>query len=246
MIRAIIVDDEPPARRLIREFLEDFPTIRIIGECRNGRQAIKLINEERPDLVFLDIRMPGMDGFAVLEHLDVLPRIIFSTAHHDFAIKAFEVNAVDYLLKPYDRARFAKAVQRVLQHQPPSEEFDRLLRLFQQAHDSSRYPDRIFVRLGKKIVGVETSEILWIEAEGDYSKLHTSKDVYLCNLSLNTLSERLDPSRFTRVHRSSVIAHGAVAHLTSDGEGGLIATLKNNERIRISRTYAAKLKSLIW
>lgn len=247
MIRAIIVDDEPLARQVIKEYLEDFPEIKVIAECRNGRQAVKSINEEKPDLVFLDIRMPLMDGFEVIEHLKVIPHIIFSTAYNDFALKAFEVNAVDYLVKPYDRKRFAKAVQRVLKQQvKPTEEFDRLVKLLQQTREPPTSPDRIFIRVGKKIVAVHTCDIFWIEADGDYAKLHTSNGTYLCNLSLNALEERLDSSRFIRVHRSSIIARDAVEHLVSDGEGGFLATLKNRKDIRVSRTYAGKVKSLIW
>ncbi len=247
MIRAIIVDDEPLARQMIKEYLEDFPEIRVVGECRNGRQAIKSINEQKPDLVFLDIRMPGMDGFEVLEHLKVIPQIVFSTAYNDFALKAFEVNAVDYLLKPYDRKRFAKAVRRVLQRrQKPTEEFDRLVKLLQQIRESPMEPRRIFVRVGKKIVSAQTDDILWIEAEGDYTKLHTANETYLCNLSLNALEERLGSSRFVRVHRSYMIAKDSVEHLKSDGEGGFVATLKNRANVRVSRTYAGAIKALIW
>ena len=246
-MRAIIVDDEPLARQIIKEYLEDFPEIKVIAECQNGRQAIKAINQEKPDLVFLDIRMPGIDGFAVLEHLRSMPRIIFSTAHNDFALKAFEVNAVDYLLKPYDRKRFSKAVQRVLQqHQPSTKELDRILSLLQQTREAAAFPSRIFVRLGKKIVTIQTSDILFIEADGDYTQLHAANVSYLCNLSLNELEERLDPSRFVRVHRSFIVAQDAVEHLASDGEGGFVAKLKNGARVRVSRTYAGRIKPLIW
>jgi len=247
MIRALIVDDEPLARKLIKEYLEEFAQIRLIGECRNGRQAVKMINQEKPDLVFLDVRMPGMDGFEVLEHLSFVPRIIFSTAYNDFALRAFEVNAVDYLLKPYDRKRFAKSLERVLHPRlMPSEKFDRIIRLLQDARQTSDYPSQIFVRVGRKIVAVQTAQILWIEADGDYTKLHTADTSYLCNLSLNVLEGRLEPSRFVRVHRSFLIARDAVKQLAPDGEGGYVATLTNNSRVRISRTYAPRIKNQIW
>lgn len=246
-MKAIIVDDEPLARQIIKEYLEDFPEIKVGAECRNGKQAVKVINEEKPDLVFLDIRMPVMDGFDVLEHLNFMPRIIFSTAYGDYALKAFEVNAVDYLLKPYDRQRFAKAVKRVLQQpHPSSTELDRLVNALQQVREVSLHPSRIFVRIGKKIQTVQLDDVLWIEADGDYSKLHTQHSTYLCSMHMSALEERLDPACFTRVHRSSIVANAAVSHFTSDGEGGFILTLKNNIKVRVSRTYAAKIKPLIW
>ncbi len=247
MVRALIVDDEPLARKVIQEYLQDFPEIEVIGECRDGRQAVKAINELKPDLVFLDIRMPVMDGFEVIEHLKAVPHIIFSTAHHDYALKAFEVNAVDYLLKPYDSKRFAKAVQRIMKQQTkPAEEFDRLVRLLQQVQSPQVNPDRIFVRVGKRIVAVHTCDIFWIEADGDYAKLHTTKGTYTCNLSLSALEKRLDSARFIRVHRSSIIAGDSVEHLVSDGEGGYLATLKNKVEIRVSRTYAGSVRMLVW
>ncbi|MCX6134409.1 MAG: response regulator, partial [Ignavibacteriales bacterium] len=130
MLKAVIVDDEGLARQLINEYLQEYPQISVIAECRSGRQAIKAINEGKPDVVFLDIRMPGMDGFEVIEHLDHAPRIVFCTAHSDFALKAFEVNAVDYLLKPYDRKRVARPIQKLREVQrSETDEFDRLVKV---------------------------------------------------------------------------------------------------------------------
>ena len=246
-MRAVIVDDEPLARQMIREYLADFPDVKIVGECKNGRQAVRTINDEKPDLVFLDIRMPGMDGFEVLEHLKSIPRIIFSTAYDDFALKAFEVNAVDYLLKPYDRKRFAKSVRKVLQQQQvPAGDFERIVKLLQEARQTSKYPTQIFVRAGNKIVAVQTEQVLWVEADGDYAKLHTEEGSHLSNLSLNALVSRLDPAKFVRVHRSSIVARRAVKQLKSDGEGGFVATLQNGAQVRVSRAHAAKMRELIW
>jgi two-component system LytT family response regulator len=246
-MRAVIVDDEPLARQIIREYLADFPDVKVVGECKNGRQAVRIINEEKPGLVFLDIRMPGMDGFEVLEHLKSIPRIIFSTAYNDFAIKAFEVNAVDYLLKPYDRKRFAKAVRRAMdRHEVSRGDFERIVKLLQEARQTSKYPSQIFVRVGRKIIAVQTEQVLWIEAEGDYTKLHTEEGSHLSNLSLNALEGRLDPAKFVRLHRSSIVARRAVKQLKSDGEGGFVAMLQNGAQIRVSRAYATKMRELIW
>jgi len=247
MLKAVIVDDEALARQLINEYLQEYPQISVIAECRSGRQAIKAINEGKPDVVFLDIRMPGMDGFEVIEHLDHAPRIVFCTAHTDFALKAFEVNAVDYLLKPYDRKRFARAIQKVLEgHRSETDEFDRLVKVLQEVRSPNAKFESVFVRSGKRITAVRTADILWIEANGDYCDLHTDNASYLSNLSLSALESRLDPVKFTRVHRSFIVSTAAITHLTSDGEGGYVALLRNGARVRVSRTYGAKIKQLIW
>ncbi len=243
-VRAVIVDDEPLARDLIREYLQEYPEIRVVAECSNGRQAIEAINTHAPDLVFLDVQMPGLGGFDVLEALDYPPYIIFSTAHDDFALQAFETGAVDYLLKPYNRGRFRKAVERVLeQHrlrQDPSERLAALLEARQTPH-----LEQLFVRDGDKIVPVRAGDILWVEAAGDYSKLYTEARSYLCNLGIGALEARLDPARFARVHRSALIALSALEHLLSDGEGGYVATLRNRAQVRVSRSYAPKIRDAI-
>jgi two-component system LytT family response regulator len=247
MLTTILVDDEPLACQLIKEYLQDFPQIRIVGECRNGRQAIKAINEHRPDLIFLDIRMPGIDGFEVLEHLNYVPQIIFSTAYDDYALKAFELNAVDYLLKPYDRKRFSCALQKAMKRTAtPELDVERIVQVMQQSKEPEGYPKRIFVRVGRKIISVQVNDIVWIEADGDYSHLHTHSGLHLCNLSLNALEDKLDPSCFIRVHRSFIIAANAIESLVSDGEGGFIPRLKDQAKVKVSRTYAAKIRQIIW
>jgi two-component system, LytTR family, response regulator len=246
-ITTILVDDEPLARQLLKEYLQDFPDTRIVGECRNGRQAIKAINELRPDLVFLDIRMPGMDGFEVLEHLTCVPHIIFSTAYGDYALKAFELNAIDYLLKPYDRQRFSRAVHKVIDRRSSStRDIDRIVELMQQSKEPGEFPERIFVRVGRKITPVQVRDILWIEAEEDYSRLHESGGTHLCNLSLNALEKRLNPSHFMRVHRSHIVACNSIEHLSGDGEGGFVAVLKDGSRVRVGRTYAPRIREIVW
>ena len=233
-MRALLVDDEPPARNLLREYVEeDYPDIEIIAECGTGREAIDAINEHAPDLVFLDIQMPGLDGFDVLERIDVLPHLVFSTAYDEFALQAFDAGAVDYLLKPYSRARFRKAVDRVRD------------RAGEPAAPSDDYAERLYVQQGSKIIPVPTDDIIYIEAAGDYSKLHTAEDTYLSNQGIGALDERLDGDRFLRVHRSAIIALPAVDHLVSDGSGGYEAYLTGRRRVRVSRTYAPKIRELI-
>ena len=243
----LIVDDEPLARKMIKEYLQDFPEIKIIGECRNGRQAVKAINEDKPDLVFLDIRMPGMDGFEVLEHIDYIPQIIFTTAYGDYALKAFEVNAIDYLLKPYNRKRFSEAIQKVIYRSAkPNNEIEKILHVLQQSKEPEDNLKRIFVRVGRKIISVQLHDILWIEADGDYTQLHTNSGTHLCNLSLNALEQRLDSNQFLRVHRSFIIASNSIEHLRGDGEGGFVAFLKDKSKVKVSRSNAVKLRKNIW
>jgi len=243
----LIVDDEPLARKMIKEYLQDFPEIKIIGECRNGRQAVKAINEDKPDLVFLDIRMPGMDGFEVLEHIDYIPQIIFTTAYGDYALKAFEVNAIDYLLKPYNRKRFSEAIQKVIYRSAkPNNEIEKILHVLQQSKEPEDNLKRIFVRVGRKIISVQLHDILWIEADGDYTQLHTNSGTHLCNLSLNALEQRLDSNQFLRVHRSFIIASNSIEHLRGDGEGGFVAFLKDKSMVKVSRSNAVKLRKNIW
>lgn len=247
-MRALIVDDEPPARNLLQEYLEDVPQIEVIGECGNGREAIEAINEKAPDLVFLDVQMPGLDGFDVLERIEVLPDIIFSTAYDEYALQAFDAGAVDYLLKPYTRARFRKAVERAKdRYTENSDDYtDRLAALLQNARATEGDPlERLYVRHGEKIIPVDTDDIRWIEAAGDYSKLHTDEKTYLASLGISKLEERLDNKRFARVHRSYIIAFPAVDHLRSDGSGGYKAILVDGTRVRVSRSYASEIRDRI-
>lgn len=244
-MRTLIVDDEPPARTLIREYLEEVNGIETIGECGNGREAIEIINEEIPDLVFLDVQMPGLDAFDVLERIEVLPDIIFSTAYDEYAIEAFNAGAVDYLLKPYSKARFRTAVERALdRHEQENNDYaDRLAALLQEAKtDAGEPPDRLYVRHGDKIIPVDPTDVRWIEAAGDYSKLHTDEKTYLSSMGIGNLEERLSPNRFMRVHRSHILAFPAIDHLYSDGSGGYEAVLDDGTTVRISRSYASEIR----
>ncbi len=242
-LKTLIIDDEPLARQVIREFLHAFPHAEIIAECENGRQAVAAINQHKPDLVFLDVQMPVLTGFEVLERIDCLPAIIFSTAYDEFAIRAFEVNAVDYLLKPYDRQRFATAVQRAIARRTvASAELERMLRLLQHAQKPEAAPERLLVRSGERIVPVEMKDIEWLEAADDYTIIHAGSAKPLSNLGLGELEKRLQPSHFKRVHRSAIINVTRLKHLEKDGEGGMLATMMSGEKVKISRRYAASFR----
>jgi two-component system LytT family response regulator len=247
-VRTLIVDDEPPAREIIQEYLADHDRIEVLGTCGTGREAIKAINEQAPDLVFLDVQMPGLDGFDVLERIKTLPDIIFSTAYDEHAIEAFDAGAVDYLLKPYSKARFRTAVERALERYDQDEDAhaDRLATLLQEAKtEADKTLDRLYVRHGEKIIPVDPANIRWIEAAGDYSKLHTPEKAYLSSMGIGALEERLDSTRFVRVHRSYIIAFPAIDHLYSDGSGGYKAVLDNGTKVRVSRSYAPNVRDRI-
>ena len=247
--RAILIDDEPLARQIVREFLRDFPQVEIIAECENGRQAVAALNRHKPDLVFLDVQMPVLNGFEVLEQLEHVPNIIFSTAYDDYAIRAFEVNAVDYLLKPYDRMRFAAAVQRAFARNAMAPaavnaEMERLLRLLQYAQKKETLADRLLLRSGERILPLRIADIDWVEAADDYTVLHVGGSRHLSSLGLGELEKRLPAHQFLRVHRSAIINVTRIKHLEKDGEGGMLAMLMNGEKVKISRKYAAALRAL--
>lgn len=244
--RALIIDDEPLARQVLREFSANLPALEIIGECENGKQAVAMSNRLQPDLLFLDVQMPGLSGFDVLEQLNPVPAIIFSTAYDQFAIRAFEVHAVDYLLKPYDRERFATAVDRALDRlQKNSVDVDRLAALLNSTKAQQPAPERLLIKAGNRLVPIKVSEIEWIEAADDYSELHIGGATHLCSLGLGHLEKRLDAQKFARVHRSAIINLSRVRNLEKDGEGGMIATMASGKEIKVSRSYAAELRKLI-
>jgi len=245
-VRALIVDDEPLARQVVREFAADHPALDIIGECENGKQAVAMCNRLQPDLLFLDVQMPGLSGFEVLAHLDRMPAVIFSTAYDQFAIRAFEVHAVDYLLKPYDRERFGTAVGRALERlQTNAFDIDHLAALINVSTNRHSLPDRFLVKSGSRLIPVRTTDIEWIEAADDYAELHAGGTSHLCGLGLGQLEKRLDPQKFARVHRSAIVNLSRIRNLEKDGEGGMIATMISGKEIKVSRTYAAALRKLI-
>ncbi len=245
-ITTLLIDDEPLARQIIREFLQAYPQIKILAECENGKQAVAAINQHQPDLVFLDVQMPVLNGFEVLERTNHTPMVIFSTAYDDFAIRAFEVNAVDYLLKPYDRQRFATAVERALERRTnTSHELDRLLRLLQHVQKPEALDERLLVRNGERIIPIALNDIEWLEAADDYTLIHTGNTKLLSMYGLGVIEKKLHPSRFQRVHRSAIINLSRLKHLEKDGEGGMLATMMSGEKIKVSRSYAAALRENI-
>lgn len=243
MYKVILIDDEAPARSLLKEYLSHYPEMVVIGEANNGVDGIRLVHEFKPDIVFLDIEMPGMNGLEVLRHLQENPRVIFSTAYDQYAVNAFELNAVDYLLKPYTRERFNRAVERLLaQQQQPLDNLhhlaESLLKKEQQV-----YPRRILVSSGQKLVAIPTDSIIWINADGDYSNMVTKKNTYLSNYGIGQLEEKLDPGLFMRVHRSSIINISKVQEIFKYPAAYDIRMI-NGDVVRVSRSYLEKIRDI--
>lgn len=244
MKKVIVVDDEAAGRKLIREYLAFYPELVLVGEANNGVDAVRLINEYKPDLLFLDVQMPGMNGFEVLPHLEEIPQIIFSTAYDKFALQAFEVHAVDYLLKPYTLARFRQAVERIRNRatdtgngiQPLAEKL---------VMEQVRYPERILVQAAKKLVTIAIADIVWIEANGDYSKLYTLRESYLSSFGIGTLETKLDPDLFIRVHRSSLINIHFIKEVNKY-PGSYDVLMETNNKITVSRGYMENFRKLIF
>ena len=239
MKKVIIADDEKAGRILIKEYLEDYPDLVLVAEVNNGVDAITEINRFKPDLVFLDIQMPGKTGFEVLTYLEELPDIIFSTAYDEYALKAFEVHAVDYLLKPYTRERFKLAVDRLSGDQQKLGTLTESLIM-----EKTEFPSRVLVQQHRKLITVAVDDIQWVQAFGDYSKLHVDDQVYLSNFGITDLEKRLDPQQYLRVHRSSVINLDKVKELNKYGKSYDV-TLLNNEVVRVSRGYMEALKKIM-
>lgn len=242
MRKVIIVDDEQAGRQLIKEYLKDYPDLIILGEANNGVDAVKMINEFTPDLVFLDIQMPGLTGFDVLKHLKELPQIIFSTAYDQYALKAFEVHAVDYLLKPYTKDRFKIAVERLFQNSSENKAEGLTSSLLME---SANYPSKILVQSQNKLVTISLEDVIRIEAFGDYSKLITEDKTYLSNYGISTLEEKLVPAIFIRVHRSSIINLNKVKELNKYTKSYDV-TMQNGDVVRVSRGYMDNIKKLMY
>jgi two-component system LytT family response regulator len=249
-ITAIIADDELLARDLIRNYLSAFPRIKIIAECNNGLMTLNEINRLEPDLVFLDIQMPELDGMSVLNELKKMPMIIFTTAFNQYAIKAFELNAIDYLLKPFDRDRFGKAIKKVLEYRSIPSVMDHKLGSLQQTMNSLLTPEnklisRILIKgkTGYSFLNVE--DIIWFEAYSDYIKIHTKDKTYLKNISLAEMESKLDPQHFLRIHRSSIINLAFVKEMKPYSNGEYFIYLTNGEKVKLSRTYKDKIEILL-
>ncbi len=234
------MDDEDLARLFLRELLAAHPEVEVVAECADGFAAVKAVAETAPDILFLDVRMPKLDGFEVLELLDERPAVVFVTAYDAYAVKAFEVQAVDYLLKPFSRERFEEALARAKERRakPPDARA-----LAAAVRDGAR--DRILVRDGAKVTIVAVAALDWAKAEDDYVLLAAGASRHLKAQTLASLEEELDASRFVRIHRSWIVNVERLERLAPSATGGTEAVLKDGTRLPVSRAGAVRLRSLL-
>ena len=250
-IRTILVDDEPLAREKTRAFLEKEPDIEIVAECRDGKEALETIEAEKPDLVFLDIQMPEMDGFEVMENLELddPPIIIFVTAFDEYALKAFDIHALDYLLKPFDRERFGEALSRArreVEQKHIGDIKDKLMALLNDVRNrASKFPDRLVVKTAGRVVFLKIDDIDWVDAAGNYVKIHLANESHMLRETMGRLEERLDPSKFLRIHRSTIVNIERIKELQQQFHGDYLVVLKGGQRLTLSRSYREKIQELL-
>jgi two-component system LytT family response regulator len=263
-IRTLIVDDEVLSRRGVEIRLRDESDFEILAQCANGREALAAIQQYKPDLMFLDIQMPGMSGFEVLAHLpqESMPVVVFVTAYDQYAIQAFEARAIDYLLKPIDEARFAIALTRVREHvraKSAADQRDRLLQIIAEitgcgelaldevlAHGSkavgAHHPEVLPIRQGRETVRVPVASIQWVDAAGDYMCIHAGGDTHILRGTMKELEDILDPKLFQRVHRSTIVNLRLVRSLRAHMNGEYFLMLEGGHELKLSRTYRDKVE----
>ena len=261
-LRTLIVDDEPLALEMLQAKLGRIEEIEIIGKCKNGSEAIDAIMELTPDLVFLDIQMPGIDGFGVIEQLqnDVVPMIVFTTAYEKYAIDAFDVHAVDYILKPLDDERLARAVQRALvEHKERDDSYSkqRIIGAIntmrdEPSSDSSAEPEalsaptnKILIKEKGEIILIEQKDIAWIDAAGDYACIHVDGITYIKRSTLKQLLEELDPTIFKRVHRSTIVNLNFITKVTPHTKGEFFLQLGEYDQVKVSRNFREAIKNFL-
>jgi two-component system LytT family response regulator len=250
MIKVLIVDDEPIIRRGIRGHLSRHDNYEVVGECCNGRAAIADIRETKPDLVFLDVQMPEVDGFGVIREVgpEQMPAVVFVTAYDEYAVSAFDVNALDYLLKPFDEERFSRCLtrveQRLSQPRPEHALVEKLTSLVAE-QAKPRTADRLAIRNSDRITLLQTDDIDWIEAADNYVEIHVGKQVHLMRETLSNLEQRLQPFRFLRIHRSRLVNAGRIKELHPLFHGEYELVLSDGTRLTSSRHYREVLQTLL-
>ena len=249
---ALIVDDEPLARSKLVSFLAAAPDIELLGEFGSGPEALQFMQQTMPDILWLDVQMPEMTGFELLEHLEGKPPVvIFVTAYDQYAVQAFEVHAADYLLKPFDRERFQKALTRARELVPQRNTDDalsqRLLHLLEdlKTRAEPKHLDRIITKTNGRIRILRAEDLDWIEAEGNYVRLHTGNESHLLRETMNGLEQKLDAKRFVRIHRSTMINIEQVKELQPWFRGDFVVILKNAKQLTLSRGYRERLETLL-
>jgi two-component system LytT family response regulator len=249
-IRALIVDDEPLAREGMRLHLEAEQDVEIVGEARDGEEAVEMIHSMRPDLVFLDVQMPGMDGFAVVEAMgpDSMPCVVFVTAYDQFALRAFDAHAVDYLMKPFDAQRLHSAVDHArtqIRGKRGGDVEDKLVALLGELRGKSQFLERIVVRSGGRILILRVDDVEWLEAASNYVRIHAGGREYLLRETMTNLETKLDPAHFVRIHRSTIVRLDRIKELEPLFQGDYVLILEDGTRLTSSRGYRDRLQELL-
>ncbi len=241
-MKTILIDDEPLAREIVREYLETYPDIEIVGECNDGFEGVKMITELQPDLIFLDIQMPRITGFEMLEIVDEPPAVIFTTAFDEFAIRAFEEQAIDYLLKPFSKERFDQAIQRFLSHKT---ELRARTRNLLDARNNMRIQNRVVIKDGSKIKIIPLHEVLYLEAADDYVKVHTAERTYLKKKTMRSFEDSIPETQFVRLHRSYLVNIAQITGIHPFEKDHHVALLKSGHKIPVSKSGYQKLKNAL-
>ncbi len=244
MIRALIIDDEPLARMVVQEYLQGFPQIEVIQECGDGFEGLKAIQQHQPDLVFLDVQMPKINGFEMLELVDEQPAVIFTTAFDEYAIKAFEAHATDYLLKPFSKERFNKAIEKYLAQVPGAAKPKRES-LPETAAASPAQHERIVVKTGTKVKIIPVADVQYLQADDDYVSVFTHEGSYLKNKTMSFFEQTLDARQFVRVHRSYMVSVQEITRIDPYEKDSHLAILKSGAKIPVSKTGYVKLKQVL-
>ncbi len=244
-MRVILIDDEPLARSVVVEYLQSWPQIEIVQECSDGFEGVKAIAQHEPDLIFLDIQMPKINGFEMLELIDQPPSVIFTTAFDEYAIKAFEEHAIDYLLKPFTKERFDRAVQKWLDTKPTPETKKDTAQILDNIQASSPKNERVVVKTGNKIKIIPVNDIIFLAADDDYVKIHTAEGSFLKNKTMAYFEKLLGEDDFVRVHRSYIVKIDEITRIDPYEKESHLAILKSGEKIPVSKTGYPKLRQVL-
>ncbi len=245
-IKTVLIDDEKLARDIVKNYISDFDEIEIVGEAGNGYEAVKLINEKNPDLIFLDIQMPKINGFEMLELIDDPPSIIFTTAFDQYALKAFEVNAVDYLLKPFSEERFEEALRKAMKQLSKSDtQNHKIANLISHVDQQREILSRIVVKQNNKINIIPTDKIIYLEAQDDYVNIKTSNGDFLKQKTMKYFENHLDQNDFVRIHRSYIVKIEEIKMIELLEKESYVAVIKNGDKLPVSKNGYNKLKEIL-
>ena len=243
-MRAILIDDEPLARSVVREYLAPWVDIEVVDECNDGFEGVKSIMQHKPDLIFLDIQMPKINGFEMLELLEEKPDVIFATAFDEYALQAFEAHAVDYLLKPFTRERFDKAIQKWMDHHQTPATKQKTQELLDDVAQTAQ-KDRVVVKTGTKIKIIPVEDIIYLEADDDYVNIHTPAGSFLKNKTMAFFEKTLDATQFVRVHRSYIVRIQEITRIDPYEKDSHLAILKSGDKVPVSKTGYGKLRQVL-